>query len=200
MARCIRQLISLVALLVACVLRERWEMNRCRQMEIKCSFVGRCVVKICPLLVLSSTLCKNSCLTELCLFCLDNFQCSGARFHKVLGKKWGIVLFEVPEISSSFSSCLAQFYTPRRPEICETALYAFAFCWCVIIPIRVNGKAPSKFIELVWACLRSFCVLAWYCKCTFLLHQKYSEWYILERVESSHRESSFSLILTQAAL
>lgn len=48
MAQRIRQLISLVALLVACVLRERWEMNRCRRMEIKCSFVGRCVVKILP--------------------------------------------------------------------------------------------------------------------------------------------------------
>lgn len=58
-----RTLISLVGLLVTCLFMGEWKMNRWGWVGMKHSFVGWPVLKICPLLVLSSILCKNSCLS-----------------------------------------------------------------------------------------------------------------------------------------
>lgn len=54
----VRQLIYLVPLLVTYLFMERWKMNQWGWIEIKYF----CLLKICPLLKLSSILCEDSCL------------------------------------------------------------------------------------------------------------------------------------------
>lgn len=70
-----------------------------------------------------------------------------------------IVLFEVTGISPSFSSRLAH-NDALRGDLKYEKLYCspFAFCECVTIPIKVNGKAPSKFTKLALARIRDHLV------------------------------------------
>lgn len=60
---------------------------------MKCSFVGCCVLRFCPVLVFYAVQkfmrvhYNKSSLIELYSFCSAAFQSRGARFHKLLGKK-----------------------------------------------------------------------------------------------------------------